>query len=259
MTSVLITDRQTLVAESLESLLTRAGYSARVVGRPIGAGLVSTAVDRFNPDVVIVGVGDVDAREALEVIRQLDGIGCAVLALVGTEDPVVWATCLESGARTVVDRSQHADHLRSAIDETARGGRSIPDHTREELLAVLRQTRALERAQLAPFERLTGRESQVLAGLIDGRTASQLARDLGVRLTTVRSHIRAALQKLGVKSQLAAVAMARRAGWPEADPADTHAQTLRVVPDRYIRLDRGARSLQHDTKTSAPFEPERIG
>lgn len=259
MTSVLITDRQTLVAEALETLLTRAGYAARVVGRPLGAGLVTTAVERFDPDVVLVGVGEDDAPEALDVIRQLDGMGCTVIALVGSQDPVVWATCLEYGAAGVVDKSQHAEHLGTAIDEAARGGHPMPDHTREELLAVLRQTRAMERALIAPFTRLTGREGQVLAGLIDGRTASQLAHDLGVQLTTVRSHIRAALQKLGVKSQLAAVAMARRAGWPHGDPESMRASALRVIPDRRIRLDRTGSWLERAPQPHTTERGSRIG
>ena len=47
-----------------------------------------------------------------------------------------------------------------------------------------------------------------------GRPAEGIAKDLVVSLATVRSQIRSLLLKLGVHSQLAAVAMARCAGWP---------------------------------------------
>ena len=57
------------------------------------------------------------------------------------------------------------------------------------------------------------RECEVLAALIDGLSAEEIAETQYVALTTVRSQIRAVLQKLGVRSQLAAVAQANRVGW----------------------------------------------
>jgi DNA-binding NarL/FixJ family response regulator len=63
------------------------------------------------------------------------------------------------------------------------------------------------RAQ-ANFERLTQREAIVLGALVDGLTADEIAGAHFVALTTVRSQIRAVLHKLGVRSQLAAVALA---------------------------------------------------
>ena len=62
-----------------------------------------------------------------------------------------------------------------------------------------------------PF--LTEREQVVLAELIEGHCAEDIAKAAFVSISTVRSQIKAILQKLGVNSQLAAVAMARRAGW----------------------------------------------
>ena len=85
-----------------------------------------------------------------------------------------------------------------------------------------RMTCWVERASvvraLSPFEQLTMREREVLAALVDGLTAEEIAETHFVALTTVRSQIRAVLQKLGVRSQLAAVAYANRVGWqPKAD------------------------------------------
>jgi DNA-binding NarL/FixJ family response regulator len=256
MTSVLITDREALFAEGVECLLVRAGYSVRIVGRSLGTSAVVTTAERFEPDVILVGVGTRDEADALELIRSLAELRSVVIAVASSDDPVVWAGCIERGASAVIGKAQHADDLLSAIDEIARGGAPMSVHTREELLAILRRTRAAEQEQQAPFRHLTGREAQVLAGLIDGRTASQLSKDLGVRLTTIRSHIRAALQKLGVKSQLAAVAMARRAGWP-ADRYDSRGN-LRVLPsDRRISLDRPLAAAWAERAGSNGFDPDR--
>ena len=55
--------------------------------------------------------------------------------------------------------------------------------------------------------------SEVLAYLMEGVPAEEIAERTFVAVATVRSHIRAVLTKLNVNSQLAAVAAARRAGW----------------------------------------------
>jgi DNA-binding NarL/FixJ family response regulator len=63
------------------------------------------------------------------------------------------------------------------------------------------------------FAKLTEREQVVLSELMEGHCAEDIAKAAIVSISTVRSQIKAILNKLGVNSQLAAVAMARRAGW----------------------------------------------
>jgi DNA-binding CsgD family transcriptional regulator len=68
--------------------------------------------------------------------------------------------------------------------------------------------------------RLTGAERRVLFYLTTGRSPQAIADDLVVSLATVRSHIRSVFRKLGVRSQLAAVAVATsRARPPEPSAA----------------------------------------
>jgi DNA-binding CsgD family transcriptional regulator len=91
---------------------------------------------------------------------------------------------------------------------------------RLDLLQELRQSRARRREELAPFVDLTGRERFVFAQVIDGRSANEIASSAFVSEATVRTQIRAVLAKLGVNSQLAAVAAARRVGWDPAPSSD---------------------------------------
>ena len=64
------------------------------------------------------------------------------------------------------------------------------------------------------FESLTRRETQVLLALMRGATAREISKEAYVSLPTVRSQIRSILSKLGVSSQLGAVVLAYRSGWP---------------------------------------------
>jgi len=58
------------------------------------------------------------------------------------------------------------------------------------------------------FKRLSQREALVLGAMADGLSADEIAETHFVALNTVRSQIRSVLNKLGVRSQLAAVALA---------------------------------------------------
>ena len=104
----------------------------------------------------------------------------------------------------------------ACLDDVLDGESLIGRATREAMLDELRIERASLRRALSPFEQLTIREREVLAALVDGLSADEIAETQYVALTTVRSQIRSVLQKLGVRSQLAAVAHANRVGWKPA-------------------------------------------
>ena len=113
-----------------------------------------------------------------------------------------------------------ARSIREAIDGVAPNS----DAERYRWLLEAHKARDEHRNALTPFEELTKSEADVLVGLIDGETAAEVAASRFVAISTVRTHVRQILRKLGVNSQLAAVAMAREAGWPRGFSAvDTEA------------------------------------
>ena len=68
---------------------------------------------------------------------------------------------------------------------------------------------------------------------MEGHNAEEIAKAGYVSISTVRSQIKAILQKLGVNSQLAAVAIARRTGWsldspPENSPKPSSSHRRRI-------------------------------
>lgn len=66
--------------------------------------------------------------------------------------------------------------------------------------------------QAAPGANLTPREREVLDLLQEGRTTAAISEQLGVALNTGRNHVQRVLEKLGARSRLEAVAIARREG-----------------------------------------------
>ena len=154
---------------------------------------------------------------SIRLISPLCELGCQVIMLTGSTERPIWGACIEAGAVSVVTKDISCDELVSRVTELLDDVAERRQTERFELLEVLRSHRAEERERLAPFAQLTVREHQVLVALMEGMSADEIAAATYVSLATVRTHIRSILQKLGVNSQLGAVALALRAGWAPRD------------------------------------------
>jgi two-component system nitrate/nitrite response regulator NarL len=211
----MIVDDHELLAASLRLALISEGYEVDVP--PATATAVYAAAQHAAPDVVLL---DLDLGEAggdgSVLVEALCIGGARVVVVSGTADRLVVAGCLEAGACGYVSKSAPLDDLLAAVRAAATGDRVMPESQRRGLLAELKQARADRERALSPFDELTGRERYVLAQVMDGHSASDIAQSSYVSEATVRTQIRAVLNKLGVRSQLAAVAAARRAGWHPA-------------------------------------------
>lgn len=150
---------------------------------------------------------------SLPLIKPLQRTGARVVILTAVTDRERLAECIEEGAIGLVSKSQPFDQLLAALHDAVALGTLLKPGQRDDLLAELRRQRHQRRAELAPFEGLTRREREVLGALMEGKTAEDIASEWFVAMSTVRSQIRSLLAKLGVHSQVAAIGMARRAGW----------------------------------------------
>ena len=216
--SVLIVEDHALLAQSLVYALRAEGVHTETLVPQTTEQILAVAAD-LRPTVVLLDLelgGEIG--QSIPLIGPLEKLGAQVMMVTGVTDRVRLAECLEAGATGLIDKATPFDQLVEAVREVAELGSLIPVQQRHELMSELRRQRAADRARLEPFERLTSREQQVLAGLVEGKSAEKIAEDAFVSLATVRSQIRAILLKLDVNSQLAAVAMARKNGW--AAPAE---------------------------------------
>ena len=209
---IAIVEDHGLLAQSLAYALAGRGITAMVVKDLQPDAVLDTLRDR-DLALVLLDFDLGDAGIGLDLIKPIGELGYRVAMLTGETDPVTLAKCVEAGAVGVISKRDPFDRLIEHIADVLDGRGILSLATREQLMSGLRAHRSQEAERSAPFERLTVRESEVLQDLIDGKNAETIARDSFVSVATVRSHIKALLAKLGVNSQLAAVAMARRSGW----------------------------------------------
>ena len=206
---LLLVEDHPLLADSLRHCLMAEGYDVEVA--PVGSRAeVLGAASRLLPDVVLL---DVDLGEPIgdgaTLVGPLTVLGAIVVVVSGTTEPSRVAACVEQGAAGFVPKSRPLDELVIAVADAIADRPLLSDEERSRLRGELQTARRRQ----AALERLTRREAAVLAGMMEGKSVVSIARDAFVSEGTVRSQIRSILTKLDVNSQLAAVAVARRAGW----------------------------------------------
>jgi DNA-binding NarL/FixJ family response regulator len=210
---ILIVDDHPLVALGLQVALQARGWQAESTAGPTVASVLELA-RTFRPHCVVLDVhlgGEIGS--GVELIRPLVADGAAVVMLTGETDRFVLASCLEAGAAGWIAKQSSLDEVLMCIDDASAGRCLIGRTSRDAMLEELRAERALRDRALSPFHGLSRCEQRVLAALMDGMSAEDIAEASYVALSTVRSQIRSILRKLGVCSQLSAVALAHRAGW----------------------------------------------
>ncbi len=216
---VLIVEDHVLVAVGLQLALSARGWEVETTDGPKASDVIELA-RRFEPQIVLldIGLGE-GVGSGLDLIAPLCDTGAAVVMLTAETRRAVLASCLEAGAAGWIGKGAFLDQVVNTLDDVLAGTPLVGCATREAMIDELRIERAGLRKALTPFERLTMREREVLAALVDGLSAEEISEHQFVALTTVRSQIRAVLQKLGVRSQLAAVAHANRVGWQSDRPS----------------------------------------
>jgi len=210
---VLIVEDHGLLADSLVFALRAEGLDVDKVAPVTVDGILDEA-RRLSPTVVLLDLdlgGEIGS--AVGLIWPLHELGAQVVMVTGITDRTRLAECLEAGATGLIDKGTSFDELVDSVREVAELGTIVSATQRDALLAELREQRKADQRRREPFERLTPREREVLAALMDGKSADVIAKESFVSLATVRSQIRTILMKLGVNSQLTAVALAQRNGW----------------------------------------------
>jgi two-component system, NarL family, nitrate/nitrite response regulator NarL len=124
-----------------------------------------------------------------------------------------WGRCLANGARTVLPKAASLDAIVGTVRGVAAGEPVIPEARRYELIQNWQRQRNDNQDMRAKLDRLTPREAEVLAALSEGKRVRDIASESYVSEATVRTQVKSVLAKLGVTSQIAAVAFARELDW----------------------------------------------
>lgn len=214
---IIIIDDHPLLAEALRGELERSGAEAELLDPTVGPERLVETVSSHSPDCAVLDLGLPFPGGGSDLIEPLVDHEVRVVVLTGETERPVLARSLGAGAEAVLSKSEPLDEIVETILQVS-GGQAVRTAQRAELAVELQRLLAEQEQRDMVFAALSRRERQVLAGLMEGRAPSDLAEQNYVSIATVRSQIKSVLSKLGVSSQLQAVAMAHRSHWnPEEE------------------------------------------
>jgi DNA-binding NarL/FixJ family response regulator len=215
-TRVVIVEDHALFSESLAIALDIEGYDVRRIEpgsrSATGFDLLSAAL-RHHAGVVILDLDLGACGNGVRFIEPLSRAGASVIVVTGDSDRARWGECMRYGARRVLSKTGSLNDILATIRRIDHGLPVITREEREELLQVWHQQRSNVQELRTRLDLLTPRERLVLAHLMQGHQVREISRLNVVSEATVRTQVKSVLAKLEVSSQIAAVGLARQAGW----------------------------------------------
>jgi len=203
---VLVADDHPLFRRGLVGLLgEQAGFE--VVGEASSGPEALELAAQRRPDVVLLDV-HMPAGGGLEVIQALKQQGNTHVLMVTVSDrDEDLLSAIQAGADGYLLKSAEPEELCRAIRQVA-GGQSVlsPEVTRSVMQAAARTQ------DRQPQVNLSTREREVLAELARGATTSEIAANLVISTSTVKTHVNHILEKLSAANRAEAVGRAAAMG-----------------------------------------------
>jgi DNA-binding NarL/FixJ family response regulator len=200
---VIVADDQELIRTGLRMILD-AQPDIEVIGE-VADGREAVALAReLRPDVCLLDIRMPD-MDGIEATRQLAGpdvddpLAIIVITTFDLDEYVHGA--LKAGARGFLLKDAGPELLIQAIHAAANGDALIAPSVTARLLATFSDIRT-GRPPAQPIEPLTGREEEVLLTVAHGRTNGEIADELHISLSTVKTHLASLMAKLGARNRV---------------------------------------------------------
>ena len=194
---VLVVDDHTVVRKGLCSLLSSEKYGIEVVGEAGDGNEAIRLANELQPDVILMDLF-MPGKSGLEAIRDIKQgnpeSNILVLTSYAGEDKA--SEALNAGALGYLFKDASPDELVHTIRSVYMGSLSIP---RDLAQKVMHPSRESETS--IAVDDLTERELEVLGCVARGLSNKQIAEELSIGITTVRSHVSNILRKLDLENR----------------------------------------------------------
>ena len=200
---VLIADDQDIVRAGLTMILD-AQPDLEVVGEAANGREAVTLARELRPDVCLLDIR-MPEMDGIEATRHLAGpdvadpLAVIVITTFDLDEYVHGA--LKAGARGFLLKDAGPELLTQAIHAAANGDALIAPSITARLLATFAHT--IPRQPTAqPVEPLTSREEQILISVAQGWTNHEIADDLHISISTVKTHLASLMRKLNARNRV---------------------------------------------------------
>jgi DNA-binding NarL/FixJ family response regulator len=212
---VLIVDDQALVRAGFRMIL-ESETGIEIVGEA-GDGLEAVdAVRTLSPDVVLMDIRmpNLDGLEATRRIVEGSGEPPRILMLTTFDLDEYVYEALRAGASGFMLKDTPPEQLVAAIHVIASGDALLsPTITKRVIEEFIRRPPStVSQERPSKLDDLTARELEVLGFMARGLSNAEIAKDLFVSETTVKTHVARILMKLGIRDRVQAVVFAYESG-----------------------------------------------
>lgn len=212
---VLLADDQAMLLSALSTILTAQEDIEVAATAATGADAVAAAlshhIDVAILDIRMPGMDGIGAAQAI-LERKPE---CRIIMLTTFNDEELVARSISAGAHGFLLKDADPEVLVTAVRNVAQGESVLAAGVTGPVLEAYRS--ALTRENLSAQERqglslVTRREMEVLSLIARGATNAEIAVDMVIAETTVKTHVSALMSKLAARDRVALVLLAQRAG-----------------------------------------------
>jgi DNA-binding NarL/FixJ family response regulator len=214
--SVIVVDDQTLVRSGFESILNSAD-DITVIGQASNGAEAIDVCRTLAPDVVVMDIR-MPVMDGVEATRRLTtvsgGRAPGVLMLTTFDLDELVHAALRAGASGFLLKDAPPDELFRAVRAVAAGDALIAPSITRRLLQHFAESgpSPANTAALAAIDQLTDREREVLTLIARGLSNQEIADEMYVAETTVKTHVGRVFMKLGARDRIQAAIVAYDAG-----------------------------------------------
>jgi two-component system, NarL family, nitrate/nitrite response regulator NarL len=208
---LVLCDDNRLLCEALGSILQARGHEIVAITTQAAQAIAAVAAHRPDACLLDLHLPDGSGLDVARTIRHCHP-DTKILVLSCLSDPAVLLETKKIGVAGFLRKDLAADTIIHALDEVGTGGTAFgPRYSSQAGWYVVPP-------RVDSISALTPRETQVLQRIVAGQSTRQMASEMDVATSTLRSYVKNILAKLGAHSRLQAAAIASRESGLLAEP-----------------------------------------
>ncbi|KIO48606.1 response regulator [Nitrosospira sp. NpAV] len=202
---VLLIDSHRIVLFGLEKLIDSQRPKMEVVGRFTNCSEALSQMERLSPDVILLDL-DLSIENEVDIILRLIATSNAkVLVFTGLHHPVAYDRAILAGAKGIVEKKEAEETILRAIEKVHEGQLWLDNASISRLIKFAHQKTAKNgNIGEKKLKTLTVRERAVVATVTShaGVPCKVIAATMNISERTLRNHLSAIYEKLGVTNRV---------------------------------------------------------